>query len=121
MSSRLNYYFRQGVTEAELDLGFALLEQADHNLASDVGIFGIIDGMRASERDGVPDLSVDLTAPGRAYDRLGRRIFYGTAQNRDLSTDVNGVATAVQGEGNEKIVSLYIQFDRLPSDPRTDG
>jgi hypothetical protein len=121
MSSRVNYYFRQGVTEAELDLGFELLEQADHSLASDVGIFGIIDGMRASERDGVPDLSVDLTAPGRAYDRLGRRIFYGTAQNVDLSTDVSGVSTAVQGEGNEKIVSLYIQFDRLPSDPRTDG
>ena len=121
MADRLNYYFRQGVTEAELDLGFELLEQADRNLAGDIGIFGIIDGMRASERDGVPDLSVDLTAPGRAYDRLGRRIFYGTAQNVDLSTDVNGVATAVQGEGNEKIVSLYIQFDRLPSDPRTDG
>ena len=121
MSSRLNYYFRQGVTEAELDLGFELLEQADRDLASDIGIFGIIDGMRASERDGVPDLSVDLTAPGRAYDRLGRRIFYGTAQNVDLSTDVNGVSTVVQGEGNEKIVSLYIQFDRLPSDPRTDG
>jgi hypothetical protein len=121
MSSRVNYYFRQGLTEGELDLGFELLEQADRDLASDIGIFGIIDGMRASERNGVPDLSVDLTAPGRAYDRLGRRIFYGTAQNFDLSTDVNGVSTAVQGDGNEKIVSLYIQFDRRLSDPRTDG
>jgi hypothetical protein len=121
MANRLNYFFRQGVTEGELDLGFELLEQADRDLASDIGIFGIIDGMRASERNGVPDLSVDLTAPGRAYDRLGRRIFYGTAQNFDLSTDVNGVSTAVQGEGNEKIVSLFIQFDRRLSDPRTDG
>jgi hypothetical protein len=121
MSDRVNYYFRQGVTEGELDLGFELLEQADRNLAGDIGIFGIIDGMRASERNGVPDLSVDLTAPGRAYDRLGRRIFYGTAQNFDMSTDVNGVSTAVQGEGNEKIVSLFIQFDRRLSDPRTDG
>jgi hypothetical protein len=34
---------------------------------------------------------------------------------------VNGVSTAVQGEGNEKIVSLFIQFDRRLSDPRTDG
>jgi hypothetical protein len=121
MSSRVNYYFRQGVTEGELDLGFELLEQADRDLASDIGIFGIIDGMRASERNGVPDLSVDLTAPGRAYDRLGRRIFYGTAQTFDLSTDVNSVSTAVQGDGNEKIVSLFIQFDRRLSDPRTDG
>jgi len=121
MADRLDYYFRQKVTEAELDLGFELLEQADLNFANDIGIFGIIDGMVASEKAGVPDLSVDLTAPGRAYDQLGRRIFFGTLQNVDLSTDLNGVSTAVQTSGNEKIVSLFIKFDRVLSDPRTDG
>lgn len=121
MSSRLDYFFRQRVTEAELDLGFALLEQADRDLAIDIGIFGIIDGMLATEHAGVPDFSVDLTAPGRAYDQLGRRIFFGAAQNVDLSTDLNGVPTAVQTEGSERIVSLFVTFDRLLSDPRTDG
>ena len=121
MADRLDYYFRQKVTEAELDLGFTLLEQADRDFANDIGIFGIIDGMVASEKAGVPDLSVDLTAPGRAYDQLGERIFFGTAQNVDLSTDLNGVSTAVQSGGNERIVSLFIKFDRALSDPRTDG
>lgn len=121
MSSRVDYFFRQRVSEAELDLGFALLEQADRNLAGDIGIFGIIDGMIATEHAGVPDFSVDLTAPGRAYDQLGRRIFFGAAQTVDLSVDLNGVPTAVQTEGSERIVSLFIQFDRLLSDPRTDG
>lgn len=121
MADRLDYYFRQKVTEAELDLGFDLLEQADRSFANDIGIFGIIDGMVAGEKAGVPDLTVDLTAPGRAYDQLGQRIFFGTAQNVDLSTDLNGVSTAVQTAGNEKIVSLFIKFDRNLSDPRTDG
>lgn len=121
MADRLDYYFRQKVTEAELDLGFDLLEQADRSFANDIGIFGIIDGMVASEKAGVPDLTVDLTAPGRAYDQLGQRIFFGTLQNVDLSTDLNGVSTAVQTGGNEKIVSLFIKFDRVLSDPRTDG
>ena len=121
MADRLDYYFRQKVTEAELDLGFALLEQADRDFANDIGIFGIIDGMVASEKAGVPDLTVDLTAPGRAYDQLGERIFFGTAQNVDLSTDLNGVSTAVQSSGNERIVALFIKFERALSDPRTDG
>jgi len=121
MADKLDYFFRQKVTEAELDLGFELLEQADRSFANDIGVFGIIDGMLASEKAGVPDLTVDLTAPGRAYDQLGRRIFFGTLQNVDLSTDLNGVSTAVQTAGNEKIVSLFIKFERALSDPRTDG
>ena len=33
MSDRLDFFFRQRVTEAELDLAFAQLEQADRDLA----------------------------------------------------------------------------------------
>jgi len=33
VASRVDFYFRQRVTEAELDLAFELLEQADHDLA----------------------------------------------------------------------------------------
>jgi len=42
MSDRLDFFFRQRVTEAELDLAFELLEKADRDLAADLGIFGII-------------------------------------------------------------------------------
>ena len=34
MADRVDFYFRQRVTEAELDLAFELLEQADRNLAA---------------------------------------------------------------------------------------
>lgn len=121
MASRLDYYFRQRVTEAELDLGFELLEKADQAFATDIGVFGIIDGMVPSEHAPVPDITLDLTAPGRCYDQLGQRIFFGTAQNVDISNDLNAVSTAVQSSGNEKWLSLLVQFDRLLSDPRTDG
>ena len=120
MADRLNYYSGQRVTEAELDLGFALLENADRNLATDIGLFGIFTGMIATEHAPLADLTIDLTAPGRAYDQLGRRIFYGSAQNVDVSTDENGLATEVSAAGNEKLLSVFIRFVRLESDPRTD-
>ena len=78
MSDRTDFYFRQKVTEAELDLAFELLERADRNLAADIGVFGIIGGAVPSPHSPVPDLSIDLTSAARAYDRLGQRIFFGT-------------------------------------------
>ena len=41
---RVDFYFRQRVTEAELDLAFALLEKADRDLAADLNISGIVSG-----------------------------------------------------------------------------
>ncbi len=70
MADRCDYYFRMAVSEAELDLGFELLERADRNLAADLGVYGIISGAAPSQHAPVPDLSIDLSAPGRAYDRI---------------------------------------------------
>lgn len=36
MANTLQYFFRECVTEAELNLGFALLEKADRDLAADI-------------------------------------------------------------------------------------
>ena len=44
MADRVDFYFRQRVSEAELDLAFEQLEQADHDLAADLKIHGIISG-----------------------------------------------------------------------------
>ena len=41
MADRLDYYFRQKVTEAELDLTFELLEKADRNLAAGAAVIAI--------------------------------------------------------------------------------
>lgn len=121
MASTLQYYFRQRVTEAELNLGFELLERADRNLASDLGIRGIISGAIPVPHDPVADLTIDLTAPGRAYDALGQRVFFGAGERVDCAVDHQGLPTAVLLEGQERWLGVFLRFSRLLSDPRTDG
>ncbi len=121
MSDRCDYFFRQRVTEAELDLGFELLERADRNLASDIGVYGIVSGAVPSSHAPIADLTIDLTAPACAYDRLGQRIFYGTAQRVDVSVDATGIPTDVSDSASERWVGVFIRFHRLLSDARTDG
>ena len=121
MSGRLDFYYRQRVTEAELDLGFELLERADRNLAADIGLFGIVSGAAPAPHTPVADLTIDLTAPARAYDRLGQRVFFGTGQRVDCSVDFAGIPTDFTVAGRERWLGVFLKFDRLLSDPRTDG
>ena len=121
MADRLDYYFRQKVTEAELDLAFELLEKADRNLAADIGVYGIISGAAPTPHSPVPDLTIDLTAPGRASDNLGQRVFFGTGQTVDCAVDFAGIPTEVPSAGQERWLGIFLKFDRLLSDPRTDG
>ncbi|SDF27411.1 hypothetical protein [Myxococcus virescens] len=121
MSNRLDFFFRQRVSEAELDLAFAQLEQADRNLASDLGVHGVISGAVPAPHAPVPNLSVDLTAPGRAYDNLGQRIFFGTGQTVDCAVDLSGIPTDVSTSGSERWLGIFLRFTRLLSEPRTDG
>ncbi|MFH0899617.1 MAG: hypothetical protein V2A73_03185, partial [Pseudomonadota bacterium] len=121
MSSRTDYFFRQRVTEAELDLGFELLEKADRDLAADIGLHGIVSGAEPTPHQPVADLTIDLAAPARAYDRLGQRIFFGTGQRVDCTVDGSGIPTEVMVAGNERWLAVSLKFDRLLSDPRTDG
>jgi hypothetical protein len=121
VSSLLQYFYRQKVTEAELNLGFSLLEQADHNLAADLGVVGIVDGALPTEHAPVADLTVDLAAPARAYDAVGRRVAFGTGQRVDCAVDATGIPTAVSTAGQERWLAIFLKFDRLLSDPRTDG
>ncbi|MCP4680534.1 MAG: hypothetical protein GY854_34630, partial [Deltaproteobacteria bacterium] len=121
MSSRLNFYFKQAVAEAELDLAFDQLEQADHDLAADIGVYGIVSGAEPVQHTPVADLTIDLTAPGRSYDHLGQRIFFGSEQRVDCSIDHTGIPTEVATAGNERWLGVFLKFDRLESDPRTDG
>ena len=121
MSDRVDYYFHQKLTEAELDLGFELLEKADRNLAADIGVYGIVSGAEPTPHSPVADLTIDLTAPGRAYDHIGQRIFFGTGQRVDCAIDHSGIPTEVTVAGKERWLGVFLKFDRLLSDPRTDG
>ncbi|MEO1336929.1 MAG: hypothetical protein AAFV29_14880, partial [Myxococcota bacterium] len=121
MADRTDFYFRQRVQAAELDLAFELLERADRNLAADIGLFGIVSGAEPAPHTPVADLSIDLTAPTRAYDRLGQRIFFGTGQTVDCSVDHTGVSTLVPEPGEARWLGVFLRFDRQLSDLRTDG
>lgn len=119
MSNRRDYYFRQRVTESELDDGFTQLEKADQNLALDLGLTGVLAGAVVSPHAG--NLTVDVSGPGSILDQLGQRIFFATTQNVNVAQDQNGVTTNVATAGNTKIVSVFVMFDRALSDPRIDG
>ncbi len=120
MAGRRNYYFRQKVTEAELDAGFTGLEAADRALAVDNGITGIVSGGSVSQRAAGANLSVDVAA-GVVYDKAGQRIAWGGTQNVSVATDYLGTTTTVAGVGNSKVISVFAKFKRNYSDPRTDG
>ena len=120
-AAKLEYFFRQRVSEAELNLGFDLLEQADHNLAADMGLLGVITGAVPTEHAPVADLTIDLTGPARAYDAAGQRIAFGTGQRVDCAVDSNGIPTEVSTAGQERWLGVFLKFDRRLSDPRTDG
>lgn len=120
MADRLNYYFRQKVTEAELDLGFENLELADQDIMVDQGQVGILRGMVVTQRGAGANLSVDVSA-GTAYDKTGQRIQFSATQNVSVAVDENAVSTAVVGGANSKKISVFAKFTRVLTDPRTDG
>ncbi|KKN30618.1 hypothetical protein LCGC14_0832320 [marine sediment metagenome] len=121
MSDRLDYFFRQLLTEQELDSGFDKTEAAEQKLMTDQLLTGIFIGGEVAEHFPTPDLTVDIAGPLNAYDQLGRRIFFSPLQVLDMSVDELAVSTAVDTPGNEKILTIFVEFDRLLSDPRLDG
>src|SRR5690606_25640285 len=86
-----------------------------------IGIYGIVTGAVPTQHSPVPDLSVDLTSPTRAYDRLGQRVFIGIDRTVDCFVDLVGIPTAVASPGNERWLAVFLRFARQLSDPRTDG
>ncbi|MBU1483170.1 MAG: right-handed parallel beta-helix repeat-containing protein [Gammaproteobacteria bacterium] len=117
---RFDFFYRQRVTEGELDGAFDAVEDAIHDLNVDVGLTGIVSGGVASESSPAA-LSVDVTGPLVAYDKTGARIYNLGNETIDCSVDENGVSTAVAGVGNERWLSIFALFDRALSDERTDG
>ena len=116
---RLDYYYKQPVTDGELDLGFANAEVADRNLAIDNALFGIASGMVVSQHT-APDLTVNVST-GVGNDAAGQRVFAPSTQNVNVAVDNGSVTTAVTTPGNSKVVSVFAKFKRALSDPRIDG
>lgn len=118
---RLDFYFRQLVGESDLDDAFDKVESSIRNIPGDLGLVGVASGLGVAEVTPTPNLTLNLSGPGVAYDSLGQRLFVAATQNVDMSTDENGTGTAVATGGNEKWLSIFLAFDRSLSDPRLDG
>lgn len=116
---RKDYYFAQPVTEADLDGAFDGAERADRAVVRDAGLVGIQSGGTVTQ-NATPSLSV-LVAALFGYDADGQRVATAAQQAVSLVTDTNGVSTSVASSGKAKVVSLFVQFDRVLSDPRNDG
>ena len=112
MGNRRDYFFRQKVLESELDAGFADAEDADRAIMSDQSLIGIFDEGIVSETL-TPGLTVDISGPCLAYDQTGQRIFFSPTQNLNMAVDEFGNPTTVATPGNAKILSIFIEFDRL--------
>jgi len=120
MADRRDYFYLQKLTEAELDAGFEGVEQSIFNIAKDYSLYGITSGLEVSE-SAVPAITVDINN-GVAYSNLGERIeIESPLADVDVSQDDGAISTAVSSPGNEKYISVFLEFDRLLSDPRTDG
>jgi len=118
--NRQNYYYRQKVTEADLDNLETNLESALKNSIVDLFGVGMVAGGEVLPNSPTPDMSVVVTA-GRGYDFLGQRVAWSTSQNVDCSKDKDGVSTAVATSGNQKWITILAYFARALSDPRIDG
>lgn len=120
MSNQKRWYFEQLVTEGDLNEAFRDLEAADQALITDQSYSGVYQGYSVAQAT-VPDLTVDIAGASTAYDQFGQRCFNPSLVNLDLSVDSNAASTAVSNPGNEKWLSVFVQFDRNLSDQRFDG
>jgi hypothetical protein len=115
---RSDFYYKQNVTQAELDQAFSDCENADRALMEDHtdgdhALWGVLTGYEVTETTGTPDLNVQV-ANGYAYDEDGQRIPHtGGPTAVDLSTGVPG--------SDSRYVRVYVAFTRTLTDPRTDG
>lgn len=132
---RKDFFFRQLVTQAELDDAFNDVENAIKEVVKDGVGFGFT--VKAShpatvEEDSPQSISV-LVNELLGFDQLGNRLEGDLAGFKNgsnlgsdphlvsLASDENGAPTDVAGGGNEKIISIFVKFARLESDSRLDG
>lgn len=120
MANLHDYYFRQRVTEAELDEGFEFLEDADRSQNVDADLVGVLSGLDVAEDSGGASLNVEV-ATGTAYSKDGERIRVVGTQTVDVSVDEDSVSTEPALPGNSLVITIFASFERVLGDPRTDG
>jgi hypothetical protein len=111
--NKLKFYTNQIVNKADLNNLQDNIENADRNLAMDIGFGGIVTGLVISPNS-PNDLTVKYTK-GIAYDAYGKRI----EASGDGAIDCSSYAVA--NSGNERWLALVISYARNAYDARADG
>lgn len=114
-----NFYYRQRVTEAELDQVMSWAQDADRAIVLDRDEAGVAEGLTLAETG--PASMALAYADGVAYAKAGERCSVAVAGTIDCSNDEYGVPTAVTVPGNTKWVAVFVRPTRVLSEPRTDG
>jgi hypothetical protein len=115
---RWDFFYKQLVSEADLDESNDWAENAERNFAIDAELTGIFSGGVATQHNPL-GLIVDVSACV-ARDRLGRRLVWGGVEEIDVTEDEYAISTA-PSSGYKKWVTVYAQFTRNLSAPETDG
>lgn len=118
---RKNFFYRQVVTEAELDSGFDDVETGFKNLVVDHDLVGVLTGFAASgETLSPPQVNI---AAGVAYSKtLGRRLNYaGGLIDLTIDEASNPITVPVASDNDIQVISLFLEPDYTESDLRTDG
>lgn len=112
---RSDFYYRQIITDSELNQAFDDVAALAAQLVTDLdGAWGVLSGLEVTEQS-VPDLTVQV-ADGVATDESGDRIpVTGGPATRDLSSYVPATP------GESVYVRMYVAHDTDLQDPRLDG
>lgn len=116
-----DFYYRQIVTQGEMDQAFQWCEDAARALAEDWEHVGVISALDVGEQAPAA-MAVDVAGPGVAYGPGGERIAVpAPLTSINCAVDEYGVATAVGGALNEKWLSVFLKPTRRYENPAVDG
>lgn len=117
--NKFQTYFGQVVTDDDLNEIFDSFATAIETFIGDFGYAGVAAGGDLIPNSS-PNLTVNVTAPLIAYDQSGHRMSFAAPAVVNTVTDENGIATAVLTTGNEKWISIFLEFLETASDPQID-
>jgi hypothetical protein len=120
--NRLDYYFRELLTEGELDLGFDyvqdIIESQVHKDA--MALQGMVTGGVVAPK-APASLFVEVSGSGHGYTPEGKQLTWTAAEDLNCSTDELSIPTAVITPGNTKWLTVFVRFKEDLQDPRIDG
>jgi len=119
---RLDFFFRQLVTEGDMDLAFDQVQDRIESAIGDEqkGFSGIVKNGEVTE-SGPPALTVDVSGDALLFTPEGKQVSWPDPQIVDVSQDNLGASTEVLTPGNSRIISVFAEFAEDLQQPETDG